>query len=70
MYILIAILLFGLLILVHEFGHYLTARIFKVTINEFSIGMGPKLISKKIEKNGNSLFFASFADRRFCKHGG
>lgn len=52
MYILIAILLFGLLILVHEFGHYLTARIFKVTINEFSIGMGPKLISKKSKKTG------------------
>ena len=52
MYILIAILLFGLLIFVHELGHYLTARIFKVAINEFSIGMGPKLISKKSEKTG------------------
>ena len=52
MYILIAILLFGLLILVHEFGHYLTARIFKVTINEFSIGMGPKLMSKNSKKTG------------------
>jgi regulator of sigma E protease len=45
MYIIIAILLFGLLILVHELGHYLTARIFKVAINEFSIGMGPKIFS-------------------------
>lgn len=52
MYILIAILLFGLLIFVHELGHFLTARIFKVTINEFSIGMGPKLISKKSKKSG------------------
>ncbi len=45
MYIIIAILLFGLLILVHELGHYLTARIFGVAINEFSIGMGPKIFS-------------------------
>ena len=52
MYIIIAILLFGLLIFVHELGHYLTARIFNVAINEFSIGMGPKVfswVSKKTE---------------------
>ena len=45
MYIILAILLFGLLILVHELGHYLTARLFGVAINEFSIGMGPKIFS-------------------------
>ena len=42
--ILLAILVFGLLILIHELGHYTFARIFGVTINEFSIGMGPKLV--------------------------
>ena len=52
MYIIIAILLFGILILVHELGHYLTARIFKVAINEFSIGMGPKIFSRTSEKTG------------------
>ena len=41
---LIAILVFGILIFIHEFGHYIFARIFGVTINEFSIGMGPKLV--------------------------
>ncbi len=41
---LIAILVFGTLIFIHEFGHYIFARIFGVTINEFSIGMGPKLV--------------------------
>ncbi len=50
MYILIAILLFGLLIFIHELGHYITARIFGVAINEFSIGMGPKVFSKTSEK--------------------
>ena len=52
MYIIIAILLFGILILVHELGHYLTARIFNVAINEFSIGMGPKIFSRTSQKTG------------------
>lgn len=41
------ILVLGFLILMHEAGHFTTARIFRVRINEFSIGMGPKLISWK-----------------------
>ncbi len=43
--VVVSILVFGFLIFIHEFGHYITARIFKVTIQEFSIGMGPRLIS-------------------------
>ncbi len=50
--ILIAILVFGFLIFIHEFGHYIFARIFKVTINEFSIGMGPKLVWYDSKKTG------------------
>ncbi len=42
--VLIAVLVFGGLIFIHEFGHYIFARIFKVTIEEFAIGMGPKLV--------------------------
>lgn len=52
LYILLAILLFGVLILVHEAGHYLTARLCGVTVNEFSVGMGPKLISHTSKKTG------------------
>lgn len=40
-----SVLVFGFLIFIHEFGHYITARIFKITIQEFSIGMGPRLVS-------------------------
>lgn len=50
--ILIAILVFGFLIFIHEFGHYIFARIFKVTITEFSIGMGPKLLWYDSKKTG------------------
>ena len=52
LYILLAILIFGLLIMIHEFGHYIAARIFKVEITEFAIGMGPKVLSKKSKKTG------------------
>lgn len=50
--ILIAILVFGFLILIHEFGHYIFARIFGVTVKEFSIGMGPKLFWYDSKKTG------------------
>lgn len=50
MTIVIALLLFGIIILIHEFGHFLLAKKNGVTVNEFSIGMGPKIYSK--EKNG------------------
>ena len=42
----------SLLILIHETGHFMTARAFGVTVREFAIGMGPKLISHKSKKNG------------------
>lgn len=50
--ILATVLLFGVLIFIHELGHYLTARLFGVTIHEFSIGMGPKVFGKVSKKTG------------------
>ena len=47
LYILIAILMFGFLIFIHELGHFMFAKKFGVEILEFSIGMGPKIFSKK-----------------------
>lgn len=44
--------MFGFLIFIHEFGHYISARIFKVKIEEFSIGMGPRLFSHVSKKTG------------------
>ena len=41
LYILIAILMFGVLIALHEFGHFAAAKLCGVKVNEFSIGMGP-----------------------------
>lgn len=44
--------MFGFLIFIHEFGHYITARLCKVEINEFSIGMGPKIFGFRSKKTG------------------
>lgn len=46
--ILWVIVAFSVLILVHEFGHFITAKLIGVTVEVFSLGMGPKLWSKKI----------------------
>lgn len=45
--ILIAIFFFGVIILVHEFGHFICAKLSKVSVNEFAIGMGPTLFKFK-----------------------
>ncbi len=41
--IIIAVLLFGLIIFIHEFGHFFTAKLSGIRVNEFAVGMGPKL---------------------------
>ncbi len=52
-YILVAILLFGILIAVHEGGHFAAAKLLGVRVNEFSIGMGPLIYSKQ---KGDTLY--------------
>lgn len=49
-YIVVSILLLGILITVHEAGHFALAKAFGFPVDEFSIGMGPKLLQKV--KNG------------------
>lgn len=51
--IIMFILMFALIVLIHELGHFLAARFFKVKVNEFAIGMGPKLFSKQV---GETLY--------------
>lgn len=46
-YILVAALMFGVLIAVHEFGHFIAAKSLGVKVNEFAIGMGPRLLHKQ-----------------------
>lgn len=53
LYIIIAVLLFGFLVAIHEFGHFITAKAFGVRVNEFAIGMGPAIFSKQ---RGETLY--------------
>lgn len=53
MYIVIAILIFGVLIAVHELGHFVVAKLCGVKVNEFAIGMGPALLKKR---KGETLY--------------
>lgn len=45
--IVVFILILGIVVVIHELGHFITAKIFGVYCSEFSIGMGPKLFSRK-----------------------
>ncbi len=58
--ILLAILIFGALIFIHELGHFIAARLCGVQVLEFAIGMGPKLISKKSKKSGTAYSIRLF----------
>ena len=44
---LVAVLFFGLIIFIHEFGHFIFAKAFGVKVNEFALGMGPTLLKKQ-----------------------
>lgn len=43
----VAILLFLLMVVIHEFGHFIVAKLSGVRVNEFSIGFGPKIFKKQ-----------------------
>lgn len=45
---------------IHEFGHFLFAKLFKMTVNEFSIGFGPKIFSKTYKGTKYSLRWILF----------
>ena len=54
-YIVLCILLFGVLIAIHEFGHFIVAKASGVKVNEFSIGMGPLLWHREGKETQYSL---------------
>lgn len=53
MYIVIAIIIFGVLITVHELGHFTAAKLCGVKVSEFAVGMGPAIIKKQ---KGETLY--------------
>ena len=53
-YILAFAVLLGVLVTIHEFGHFIVARMCKVHVQRFSIGMGP-VFYKKLDKHGTEF---------------
>ena len=53
LYIIVAILIFGVLIATQELGHFATAKLLGVKVNEFSVGMGPAIWKKQ---RGDTLY--------------
>lgn len=51
--ILAAIFVFGVLVTVHEFGHFITAKMTGMRVDEFAIGFGPKIYQ---QKDGETLY--------------
>ena len=47
MTVIFALLIFGVLIFVHELGHFMVAKLFKIRVHEFAIGMGPAIFKKQ-----------------------
>ena len=61
---LFAFLLFNFVIMAHEWGHFITAKKFGVKVNEFAIGMGPKII--KFEHGETTYSLRLFPVGGFC----
>ena len=51
-YAIVMILVFGVMIFIHEAGHFFTARACGITVKEFAIGMGPRIFSWTSKKHG------------------
>jgi len=64
LYIVLAILAFGILIAVHEIGHFTAAKLLGVKVTEFAIGFGPKLLTKQGKETLYSLRALPFGG--FC----
>ncbi len=62
--IIIGVLLFELIIFSHEFGHFFTAKLSGVKVNEFSLGMGPKLFG--FTKGETQYSFRLFPIGGYC----
>jgi len=60
LYILLTLLLLSIMVVIHELGHFLFAKLFRVTVLEFSIGMGPAIYTtkRKKKKNKNNIDIA------------
>ena len=64
-YVLLAFVVLMVMVLIHETGHYTAGKLLGFKINEFSVGMGPKVLSRK-KKNGEVFSLRAFPLGGFC----
>lgn len=69
LYILLGIVILLLMVVIHEFGHYIAGKILKFKIDEFSVGFGPKLLQKK-KKNGEAFTLRLIPLGGYCAFAG
>ncbi|MCI8613382.1 MAG: hypothetical protein HFE48_06785 [Clostridia bacterium] len=70
LFILLGIVILLLMVVIHEFGHYIAGKILKFKIDEFSVGFGPKLFQKKNKKNGEKFTLRLVPLGGFCAFAG
>lgn len=65
-YVLVAILLLGILVTVHEFGHFMAARLTHIDVMEFSVGFGPKICGWKSKKHDTVFSIRAIPMGGYC----
>lgn len=66
MNIVLALLIFSLLVIIHELGHFLLARLNGVEVTEFSVGMGPRIVT--VVKTDKGIRVKFFVSTMFCEN--
>ena len=66
LYILAAIVMLGIMVTVHEAGHFFAARLTGIPVKEFAIGFGPKLLSWKSKKHETQFFLRLIPAGGYC----
>ena len=66
LYILLALLLLGIMVTVHELGHFCAARACGIAVQAFAVGFGPKLVSWKGKKSGTEYSIRLIPCGGFC----
>ncbi len=65
-YVIPFLILLGILVFVHEYGHFIVARLLKVSVSDFSIGFG-KVLWSKTDKNGTNWMISAIPLGGYCK---
>ena len=64
------VFILGLIVCVHEFGHFFFAKLFGIYVYEFSIGMGPKIFQKKDKKGETAYSIRAIPIGGYCSLAG